>query len=67
MNTNEWNIDSNESSSDYNNEEEYNNSEEEQAYCSESHVIPSKITKLSLINMLIASITANFVENCALL
>ena len=36
MNTNKWNIDSNESSSDSNNEEEYNNSEEEQVYCSES-------------------------------
>ena len=36
MNTNEWNIDSNESSSDSNNEEENNDSEEEQVYCSES-------------------------------
>ena len=36
MNTNEWNIDFNESSSDSNNEEENNNSEEEQVYCSES-------------------------------
>ena len=36
MNTNELNIDSNESSSDSNNEEENNTSEEEQVYCSES-------------------------------